>query len=185
VSRATGAYLLSGHDGPFAVERFTCTGSDGRWSWTATREEPGTGAALGRLEVHLDGSEVRVHAEAAGWVLRAAATGGQVVWRRGDEERSAAADGCTGSSPAHLLVAAARAADGPVRLRLVEVTEPVLATREVLQDWSAAQHEVRDGVAVVGHRCTDPATGAGGQVWLAAGVVLSAPGARLLSLTLS
>jgi hypothetical protein len=185
VSRATGAYLLSGHDGPIAVERFELTGSQDRWSWTAVREDAVSGSALGRLEVHRDGADVRVHAEAAGWVLRAAATGGQVVWRRGEQERSAAADGCTGSSPAHLLVAAARAADGPVRLRLVEVTEPVLATREVLQDWSAARHEVRDGVAVVGHHCTDPATGAGGQVWLADGVVLSAPGVRLLSLTLA
>jgi hypothetical protein len=102
---------------------------------------------------------VRVHAEAAGWVLRAAATAGEVVWRRGAEERRAAADGCTGSSPAHLVVAAALAAERPARLRLVELTEPVLATREVLQDWSAARHEVRDGVAVVGAPVDRPGDG--------------------------
>jgi hypothetical protein len=182
--RVQGSYLLSGHDGPSAVERFSCSGEDDRWSWTATREDPVGGAALGRLEVHRDGPDVRVHAEAAGWVLRGAATGGEVVWRRGVVERTAAADGFTGSSPAHLLVAAQLAVDGK-RLRLVEVTEPVLGTREVLQDWSAARREARGDVAVVGHRCTDPATGSGGQVWLADGVVLSAPGVRLLSLTLS
>jgi hypothetical protein len=183
VSRASGTYLLSGHDGPYAVERFRLTGDQDRWSWTATREEPDTGAPLGRLEVHADGATLRVHAEAGGWVLRGAASGGQVVWRRGDEERTAAADGFTGSSPAYLVAAAARAAAGPVRLRLVEVTEPVLATREVLQDWSAGQPEVRVDVELVGHRWSDPATGEGGPVWLSGGLVLAAPGARLLSLT--
>lgn len=183
MSRATGAYLLSGHDGPYAVERFELTGDEDRWSWTAVREEPGSGAPLGRLELHRDGPAVRLHAEAGGWVLRGASDGGQVVWRRGSEERTAAADGFTGSSPAHLLVAAALAPAG-ARLRLVQVTEPVLATREVLQDWSAPQPEQRDGVALVGQRWSDLATGDGGPLWLSGGLVVAAPGVRLLSLTL-
>jgi len=182
---ATGAYLLSGHDGPYAVERFCLSGADDRWSWTATREEPGGGAPLGRLELHRDGAAVRLHMEAGGWVLRGAAAAGEVVWRRGDEERAAAADGFAGTSPGHLLAAAALTVAGQVRLRLVEVTEPVLATREVLQDWSAGEPEVRGDVELVGHRLSDPATGAGGRVWLAQGLVLAAPGVRLLSLTLA
>ena len=184
MTRATGAYLLFGHDGPYAVERFVLDGDQDRWSWTADREEPGSGAPLGRLELHRDGPAVRLHAEAGGWVLRGAAAGGEVVWRRGSEERTAAADGFAGSSPAHLLAAAAQAADGPARLRLVEVTEPVLATRQVLQDWTAAAAERRGDVELVGHRWTDPATGSGGVVWLAGGLVVAAPGVRLLSLTL-
>ena len=184
---ATGAYLLSGHDGPYAVERFSCSreasGDADRWRWTATREDPRTGAPLGRLELHRDRAALRLHVEAGGWVLRGAAGSGEVVWRRGSEERTAAADGFTGSSPAHLIVASALAA-GPVRLRLVEVTEPVLATREVLQDWTAGEPEVRDDVRLVSHRWSDPATGDGGPVWLSGGLVLAGPGVRLLSLTL-
>jgi len=185
VSGATGAYLLSGHDGPYAVERFSLSGGSDRWSWTATREEPAGGAGLGRLDVHRDGATLRLHVEAGGWVLRGASAPGQVVWRRGTQEHAAAADGFTGSSPAFLLAAAALAGAGPVRLRLVEVTEPVLATRQVLRDWSAGESASREGVEVVGHRWSDPATGDGGPVWLAAGLVLSAPGVRLLSLTLT
>jgi hypothetical protein len=182
--QATGAYLLSGHDGPYAVERFSLASSGDGWGWTATREEPGSGAPLGRLELHREGGAVRLHVEAAGWVLRGAAADGEAVWRRGAEERAAAADGFTGSSPAFLLATAGLAGAGAVRLRLVEVTEPVLATREVLQDWAAPRPVVRDDVEVVGHRVRDPASGAGGELWLAGLLVLAAPGVRLLSLTL-
>ena len=86
----SGAYLLSGHDGPPVLERFTCVEDGGRWSYEGVRQDPATGAPLGRLELQRDGGTVRLHAEAGGWVLRGAAAGGAVVWRRGSDEREAA-----------------------------------------------------------------------------------------------
>jgi hypothetical protein len=175
----SGAYLLSGHDGPYALERFTCGPDAGGWWYDATREEPGSGRRLGRLEVHLHGRTTRLHAETGGWVLRGAAGGGEAVWRRGQEERTAAADGFTGTSPG-LLVVSARLA--PAQLHLVEVTEPVLATRTTTQHWTALGSEEHDGVAVDAWQVDDLATGERRTVRLAADVVVEAPGVRLLEL---
>ena len=170
---ATGAYELSGHDGPYALERFTCGPVPGGWRYDAVRE-------AGRIELELTGATVRLHVEGGGWVLRGAAAAGQAVWRRGDEERTAAADGFTGSSPG-LLVACARLARS--RLRLVEVTEPVLAPRTTAQAWSALGTAVHDGIAVDSWQVDDLATGERRVVRLAGDVVVEAPGVRLTSLT--
>lgn len=174
----SGVYLLSGHDGPYALERFTCVGDGGRWSYDGACEDPATGVPLGSLVLRLDGGTVRLHAEAAGWVLRGAAAGGSVLWRRGSDEREAAADGFTGTSPAHLVVAARL---GLPRTDLVEVTEPVLATRLVRRAWTRLGSE-QD---VDAHEVTDLATGETGRVHLAGDVVVDAPGVRLLALTRS
>ena len=130
--------------------------------------------------MHRDGGAVRLHAETGGWVLRGAAAGGQVLWRRGEQERSAPGDGFTGSSPA-LLLACARAG----RMRLVEVTEPVLATRTTTQDWTALGREEREGVVVDAYQVDDLETGERRTVRLAGDVVVEAPGVRLLALTLT
>lgn len=179
---ASGAYLLSGHDGAYAVERFACASTPAGWQYDATREDPVSGAPLGRLELQLSGGTVRLHVEAGGWVLRGAAAGGEVLWRRGDEERSRAGDGFAGSSPAYLVVAARL---GRARLRLVEVTEPVLATRAAQRSWVHVGEAEHDGTPVQSFAVDDLATGERGQVHLAEGVVVAAPGVRLQSLTLS
>lgn len=173
---ASGTYLLSGHDGPYAVERFTCGPTPGGWRYGATRD------GGGRLELELDGATTRLHVEGGGWVLRGAASGGAAVWRRGDEERSAPADGFTGSSPG-LLVACARLARA--RLQLIEVTEPVLATRATTQSWTSLGTTVHDRVAVDSWQVDDLATGERSEMRLAADVVVEAPGVRLTSLTRS
>ena len=179
---ATGAYLLSGHDGPYAVERFRLVRTGAAWRYDATRVDPRIGAPLGRLEVHVDGGAVRLHVEAGGWVLRGAAAGGEVLWRRADEQRSARGDGFAGSSPAHLLAAASL---GRTRLNLVEVTEPVLATRTTTQSWTALGAEEHDGVLVDAWQVDDLATGERRTLRLAGDVVVQAPGVRLLELDYS
>ena len=185
---ASGAYLLSGHDGPYALERFTCGQDEDGWRYDATREDPGTGAPLGRLELHLTGSQVRLHVEAGRWVLRGAAAGGEVLWRRGDQDRVEPGDGFTGTSPAFLVVASSLVVAsrlGTGRLRLVEVTEPVLATRSAVQAWRLPDEEVHDGVAVAAYDVADLSTGERRTVRLAGEVVVQAPGVRLTALTLS
>jgi hypothetical protein len=62
---------------------------------------------------------------------------------------------------------------GPGARRLVEVTEPVLATRVVEQVWTR-----RDD----GWQVDEPATGARSVLQLAGDVVLAAPGMELLEL---
>ena len=83
-----GAYLLSGSDGPYAVERFSCAPGPAGWRYVATRSHASTGAPLGRLDVALDGAgrPHRVHVEQGGWELRGGAVGPHVLWRRGETE---------------------------------------------------------------------------------------------------
>ena len=168
----SGAYRLSGHDGPYAVERFTCGATADGWRYEGTREG-------GRIELELVAGTVRLHVEGGGWVLRGAASGGHVVWRRGREEHESVADGFTGSSPAFLLVGARLARP---RLSLVEVTEPVLATRVTTQAWTSLGREDHDGIGVDAWRVDDLATGERRTVRLAGDVVVEAPGVQLVEL---
>lgn len=118
-----------------AVERFTWDGATWRSSF------PG-----GRLELTA-GPELRVHAEAGGWVLRAGTAGPSVLWRRGAQEHEAVADGVTGANPAYDLVLVRRFAleVGEVRrVRLLLVTEPVLATRLVDAQWTRTAVDAYD-----------------------------------------
>ncbi len=124
------------------------------WTW----DEPGL-----RLQVDGSGVTVRLHAEGGGWVLRGGCVGGSVLWRRGDVEGEARALGFTGPHPAYdvALVLRLRLAVGASqRVRLVEVTEPVLATRLVDQAWSrpVGDRWVVDDLATGTRREPDPDT---------------------------
>ena len=118
------------------VERYTWDGV----TYAATRH---IGEQLtGRIQLTV-GEGVRLHVEAGGWVLRGGTVGPEVLWRRtgaaGDQapEQQAVADGFTGQSPAYALGLLTLLAVGEVRrLRLVAVTEPVLATRLVDEQWT-------------------------------------------------
>ena len=151
---ARGRYLLSGHDGPFAVETVTAAEDGPDRTWSATRTDPVSGAPVGRLHLRTDalGVTTRLHVEAGGWVLRGGCVGPSALWRRGEQEHEATADGFTGTSPAYAAAVVARLAavlevGGTRQLALVAVTEPVLAARRVLQRWTRAadaQWEVAD-----------------------------------------
>ena len=95
----------------------------------------------GRLHLQVDAAGVttRLHVEGGGWVLRGGCVGGTVLWRRGELEGEAVALGFTGSHPAYDVAVALRlrlAVGESRRVRLVEVTEPVLATRLVDREWA-------------------------------------------------
>jgi hypothetical protein len=129
-------YRLAALHGADVVEHVTWVPDGAGWRCSAVREGAG-----GRLELQLDAAGVttRLHAEAGGWVLRGGCVGEAVLWRRGTEEGEAVAEGFTGTSPAYALAAVRRlglAVGECRRLRLVEVTEPVLATRLAEQSWT-------------------------------------------------
>lgn len=158
------------------MERFTCGAGPAGWRYVATREQPGTGAPLGRLDVVLSpgGAALRVQVATGGWLLRGGAVGPDLLWRRGDDERSERADGFTGSSPVWLLAAALRGGGhaDPVRLRLVRLGDEALATSVVEQTWTR--------LAAERWQVDDLGTGERGTVELAGDRVLRAPGVRLL-----
>lgn len=182
MSSRTGSYRRDG-----VLERFTWTATGGGWRYAATLEDLATGAALGRLELSFGaevaagaGAEVRVHAEAGGWVLRAGTVGPDVLWRRGEQEHDTAADGVTGTSPAYAALVVSRLGlevGGPLavgdhrRLHLLAVTEPVLATRLVDRSWTRTGPDRYEE--------TDLATGERWTFRLAGGLVVEGPGLAL------
>lgn len=117
------------------VERGTWDGT----TYTATRWRGDE--LVGRLELVV-APRVRLHVEAGPWVLRGGVVGPDVLWRRGEDEHEAVADGFTGAGPAYALALLPLLAAAPRRLRLVEVTDPVLATRLVDQEWSRSGDDV-------------------------------------------
>ena len=137
----TGRYLLTGPNGPYAVEDFDCGEEPGGWRYRATREDPATGARLGELDLLVDpaGRVLQLAAQAGGWLLRGGVVGAETLWRRGEQEHTAPAHGFTGSSPAFAVVCARlAAARGDGSLRLVAVHDAVLATVTVDQVWTGA-----------------------------------------------
>jgi len=131
------------------------------WAYDGPRTEDGTG----RLQLRVDAAGVttRLHVEGGGWVLRGGCVGGSVLWRRGDEEGEAVALGFTGTSPAYDVAVALRLRLGVGehrRVRLVEVTDPVLALRLVDRQWSrtGSARWVVDDLATGERREVDPDT---------------------------
>ncbi len=166
----TGRYLLSGHDGPYAVEDFRCGEEVDGWCYRATRRDPETEVILGELELVVApiGRVLRLEQSGGGWLLRGGITGGQALWRRGDQEHVVAAHGFTGSSPAYAIVCTRLAvARGDGSLRLIAVHDDVLATATVDQVWSP------DGDGWI---CVDRSTGTAGRWALDGDRVLSGPG---------
>lgn len=174
---------MSGPHGPVAVERFASAPGPLGWRYAATREHPVTGAPLGGLDLVLDahGRVLRLQVTAAGWELRGGAVGtDEVLWRRGEVEHQAAAQGFTGSSPAFALAAVRRLrpqADG-VRARFAAIGDDALAVLLVDQHWRPAS----TGEPGLAYTVQDLATGGQGTVLLDGDVVRAAPGAVLLSL---
>ena len=177
-----GSYLLSGPDGPFAVERFASAPGPLGWRYAATREDPVTGIPLGGLDLVLDarGRVLRLQVTTAGWELRGGAVvEAEVLWRRGEVEHQAVAQGFAGTSPAFALAAVRRLRPDAagVRARFAAIGDDSLAVLLVDQHWS----ELPSGAGQA-YTVQDLATGGRGTVRLEADVVRSAPGAVLLGL---
>lgn len=153
-----GVYRLA--DG--GLERFSCAPGPAGWRYVSDR-----------LDLTVDDLwvVVRLVVTRAGWEVRGGVVGPDVSWRRGGQEMSVRADGFTGPSPAYDVAAARqlRLAIGQSRrLRLVEVTEPVAATRTVDVQWA----RVADVLGTEQYEVDDLATGERRVVHLLGDVVV-------------
>lgn len=184
----TGAYRHQ--DG--TVEEFQCAAGPAGWRYVSTTPD-------GRLDLAVDSRwrQRRVEARVGGWQLRGGVAGPDTVWLRagagqdlaGAREHRARAGGFTGRSPA-LLIATARSLRLSVgkrtRIRLVALTDPVLATRLVDQEWclhDVADHAAEAGTVPVEHfGVNDLATGVATELYLCGDVAVSGTGVELVEL---
>ncbi|MFE9257115.1 hypothetical protein [Streptomyces sp. NPDC006879] len=178
---------------PLGEEHFHCAPGPSGWRYVAQTVTP-AGDHRGSIDLAVDGlgRPIRLELHAASWQVRGAALNG-VTWVRTDPagveatEGNVPAHGFTGTSPAFLIATARllRLTPGsPVsRVRLVALTDPVLAPRTVDQAWTllgSAVHSTDSGPLVVDEyqvRALD--TGEQHSIHLAGDVVLSAPGIEL------
>jgi len=203
---------------PVAVEQFSCAAGPVGWRYVSTLRAPaarspvadptpaadpspataGAGPDLGRVDVTLDagGRQLRVEVTAGGWRLRGGVAGTETVWLRDSAddgapvERSAAAAGFAGRSPAFLVATARRLALSPggrARVRLVALTEPALGTRLVHERWTLlgiASHPTEtDPLPVARYEIADLDTGEVRALHLAGDVVVAATALELTTLT--
>ena len=186
----SGSYLLSGHDGPYALERFASAPGPLGWRYAATREHPTDGTALGGLDLVLDshGRVLRLQVTTAGWELRGGAVGtSEVLWRRGAVEHQAAAWGFTGTSPAFALAAVRRLRPDRTgtAARFAQIGDDALAVLLVDQRWRSVGDPGQAYEAFEAYETfevDDLSTGERGVVLLDGDLVRSAPGAVLVEL---
>ncbi|MFJ3664129.1 hypothetical protein ACIPPM_27140 [Streptomyces sp. NPDC090119] len=178
---------------PLAEEHFQCAPGPSGWRYVSQLTTP-EGAHRGSVDLALDdlGRPLRLELHAGGWQVRGAALDG-VTWVRTDPTGTEATEGnvpahaFTGLSPA-FLVATARLlrltpSSAATRVRLVALTDPVLAPRTVDQSWALIDRETHatdNGPLLVDeYQVTALDTGERHTVHIAGDVVLSAPGIEL------
>ncbi|MFJ6844175.1 hypothetical protein ACIQRE_16110 [Streptomyces griseoluteus] len=178
---------------PLAEEHFHCAPGPSGWRYVSQLTAP-DGAHRGSVDLALDdlGRPIRLELHAGGWQVRGAALDG-VTWVRTDPAGLEATEGnvpahaFTGTSPA-FLVATARLlrlapSSAATRVRLVALTDPVLAPRTVDQSWALVDREAHatdNGPLLVDeYQVTALDTGERHAVHIAGDIVLSAPGIEL------
>ena len=184
------------HDGvPLGEERFSCAPGPSGWRYVS-KTFATDGTPDGSVDLTLDSRSrpLRLELRRDGWQIRGGMLDG-LSWVR---SHSADTDGLhtregndrahafTGRSPA-FLIATARllrlSPGGSSRLRVVALTEPVLAPRTFDQGWTLdaiESHATDSGpLDVERYRVADLATGEEALVHLAGDVVLAAPGIEL------
>ncbi|MCP3760336.1 hypothetical protein [Streptomyces sp. TBY4] len=179
---------------PLGEEHFHCAPGPSGWRYVSQLTAP-DGAHRGSLDLAVDelGRPIRLEVNASSWQVRGAAIDG-ITWVRTDPAGAEATEGnvpgaagFTGTSPAFLVATSRllRLAPGApaTRVRLVALTDPVLAARTTDQAWQLvqrAEHPTDSGPLLVDeYRVTALDTGQVHTVHIAGDVVLSAPGIEL------
>ena len=182
-------------DTPLGEEHFSCAPGPAGWRYTSQTFST-DGAATGSVDLTLDalGRPLRLQLCAGDWQVRGGTLDG-LAWVRthaSDPDGTLATEGhahahaFTGRSPA-FLIATARLLrlepGGSARLRLVALTEPVLAPRTLDQNWSlddTESHATDSGPLIVErYTVADLETGEQRIIHLAGDVLLAAPGVEL------
>ncbi|NGO80795.1 hypothetical protein G6045_34830 [Streptomyces sp. YC504] len=178
---------------PLGEEHFHCAPGPSGWRYVSQLTSP-SGDFTGSVDLALDelGRPIRMELHASDWQVRGAAIDG-VTWVRTDPTGEHATEGnvrahaFSGASPA-FLIATARllrlTPDSPSkRVRLVRLTDPVLAPRTLDQSWSLLKsetHATDNGpLAVDEYQVSELDTGEQHTVHIAGDVVLAAPGIEL------
>jgi hypothetical protein len=184
------------HDGtPLGEERFSCAPGPSGWRYTAQTFAV-DGTVDGSVDLTLDSRSrpLRLELKYGGWQVRGGVLDG-LTWVR---SHSADTDGLhtregndrahafTGRSPSFLIATARLLGLAPgasARLRVVALTDPVLAPHTFDQGWTLEaieSHPTDSGpLDVERYRVADLATGEEGLVHLAGDVVIAAPGIEL------
>ncbi|WP_055590206.1 hypothetical protein [Peterkaempfera griseoplana] len=185
-------------DTPLGEEHFSCAPGPAGWRYTS-QVFTADGSPSGSVDLTLDslGRPLRLQLRSGEWQVRGGMLDG-LTWVRtdaGDPDSAHATEGhdrahaFTGRSPAFLVATARLLRLQPgdrTRLRLVALTDPVLAPRTLDQGWSLdgiETHATDSGpLRVERYTVADLQTGEQHQVHLAGDVVLAAPGVELEAL---
>ncbi|MER5429365.1 hypothetical protein [Streptomyces sp. NPDC002588] len=178
---------------PLAHEHFQCAPGPSGWRYVSQLTTP-TGDHTGSVDLTLDdlGRPLRLELHANSWQVRGAALDG-VTWVRTDPtgthatEGNAPAHAFTGTSPAFLIATTRLLRLTPstpaTRVRLVALTDPVLAPRTVDQSWALVKRQTHATdnapLTVDEYQVTALDTGDRHTVHIAGDVVLAAPGIEL------
>ncbi|MER5973102.1 hypothetical protein ABT112_25790 [Streptomyces sp. NPDC002055] len=178
---------------PLGEEHFHCAPGPSGWRYVSQITAP-SGDHSGSVDLTIDelGRPIRLELNAGGWQVRGAALEG-VTWVRTDPAGEHATEGnvrahaFTGASPAFLVATARLLRLEPgapaTRVRLVALTDPVLAPRTLDQSWALLQSEAHatdsGPLTVDAYQVTDLDTGEQQAVHIAGDVVLAAPGIEL------
>ncbi|MFK3735706.1 hypothetical protein ACI2LJ_36185 [Streptomyces sp. NPDC088090] len=178
---------------PLGEEHFHCAPGPSGWRYVSQLTTP-DGDHRGSVDLAVDelGRPIRLELHASSWQVRGAALDG-VTWVRTDPTGTHATEGnvrahaFTGTSPAFLiaLTRLLRLTPGApeTRVRLVALTDPVLAPLTVDQSWlllGTETHPTDLGpLSVDAYQVSALDTGERHTVHIAGDVVLSAPGLEL------
>ncbi|MER5741634.1 MULTISPECIES: hypothetical protein [unclassified Streptomyces] len=178
---------------PLGEEHFHCAPGPSGWRYVSQLTTP-DGDHRGSVDLAVDelGRPIRLELHASSWQVRGAALDG-VTWVRTDPTGTHATEGnvrahaFTGTSPAFLiaLTRLLRLTPGApeTRVRLVALTDPVLAPLTVDQSWSLLGTETHPTdlgpLSVDAYQVSALDTGERHTVHIAGDVVLSAPGLEL------
>lgn len=189
---------LDDHSGELAaIEAFSCAPGPQGWRYVADVTDP-DGALLGRVDLTVDAQwrPVRVEVRSGGWVVKAGAAGGEVIYVRlpeGEvapgEEQATQAVAVTGRSPAFAIATSKLLALEPQdkrRITLLAVTEPSAGVQIAEQGWALVEVEHHDAetepLVVRRYEVANLATGERSAWSIAGDVVLEGPHIELAEL---